>query len=103
MKFIENIYLLPKDIFSLKGIFKNTEILIINVSPKRIEIDGDHTNPLIWPLTESLKDYEISILNTQSVDLSINGTSIINISYILKFLTRLSKLFYFFDKQWKKV
>ena len=66
MKFIENIYLLPKDIFSLKGIFKNTEILIINVSPKRIEIDGDHTNPLIWPLTESLKDYEISILNTQS-------------------------------------
>ena len=102
MKFIENIYLLPKDIFSLKGIFKNTEILIINVSPKRIEIDGDHTNPLIWPLTESLKDYEISILNTQSVDLSINGTSIINISYILKFLTRLSKLFYFFDKQWKR-
>ena len=70
MSFLKNISLLLR-IYFLKGIFKKSEVLIINVSPKRVEIDGDYTNPSLWNLTQSLKNYEISILNTQSVDLRI--------------------------------
>ena len=101
VSFLKNISFLPKDLFSLKGIFKKSEVLIINVSPKRVEIDGDHTNPSLWNLTQSLKNYEISILNTQSVDLRIKGINKINISYLLKIFTRLSKIFYLIDTQWK--
>ena len=101
VSFLKNISLLPKDLFSLKGIFKKSEVLIINVSPKRVEIDGDHTNPSLWNLTQSLKNYEISILNTQSVDLRIKGINKIDISYLLKIFTRLSKIFYLIDRQWK--
>ena len=101
VSFLKNISLLPKDLFSLKGIFKKSEVLIINVSPKRVEIDGDYTNPSLWNLTQSLKNYEISILNTQSVDLRIKGINKIDISYLLKIFTRLSKIFYLIDRQWK--
>ena len=101
VSFLKNISFLPKDLFSLKCIFKKSEVLIINVSPKRVEIDGDHTNPSLWNLTQSLKNYEISILNTQSVDLRIKGINKINISYLLKIFTRLSKIFYLIDTQWK--
>ncbi len=101
VSFLKNISLLPKDLFSLKGIFKMSEVLIINVSPKRVEIDGDYTNPSLWNLTQSLKNYEISILNTQSVDLRIKGINKIDISYLLKIFTRLSKIFYLIDRQWK--
>ena len=101
VSFLNNISFLPKDLFSLKGIFKKSEVLIINVSPKRVEIDGDLTNPSLWNLTQSLKNYEISILNTQSVDLRIKGINKIDISYLLKIFTRLSKIFYLIDSQWK--
>ncbi len=101
LSFLKNISLLPKDLFSLKGIFKKSDVLIINVSPKRVEIDGDYTNPSLWNLTQSLKNYEISILNTQSVDLRIKGINKIDISYLLKIFTRLSKIFYLIDRQWK--
>ena len=99
--FLKNVFLFPKDLFSLKGIFKKSEILIINVSPKRVEIDGDYTNSSLWNLTQSLKNYEISVLNTQSVDLRIKGINKIDISYLLKIFTRLSKIFYLVDRQWK--
>jgi hypothetical protein len=99
--FSKNIFHIPKDLFSLKKIFKKTDILIINVSPKKIEIDGDLTNPLLWNMTQPLKNHEITILNTQSVDLKIKGTSIIDIAYILKIFTRLSKIFYPVDRKWK--
>ncbi len=99
--YLENIFFLPKDLFSLIGMFYQSEVLIINVSPKRVEIDGDFTNTSLWSLTDSLKKYKISVLNTQSVELSIKGITIINISYLLKILTRLSKIFYIFDRKWK--
>ena len=60
-----------------------------------------YTNIPLWNLTQSLKNYEISVLNTQSVDLRIKGITKIDISYLLKILTRLSKIFYFVDRQWK--
>ncbi len=98
---LKNISLLPKDLISLKGIFKKSEVLIINLSPKRVEIDGDFTNIPLWNLTRSLKNYEISILNTQSVDLRIKGITKIDISYLLKIFTRLSKIYYLVDWKWK--
>lgn len=101
ISFFKNLSLLPKDLFSLKGIFKKSEVLIINAVPKRVEIDGDYTNTPLWNLTQSLKNYEISILNTQSVDLRIKGTNVIDISYLLKIFTRLSKIVYSIDRQWK--
>ena len=99
--FLKNILLLPKDLISLRGVFKKSEVLIINTSPKRVEIDEDYTNIPLWNLTQSLKNYEISVLNTQSVDLRIKGITKIDISYLLKIFTRLSKIFYFVDRQWK--
>ena len=99
--FLKNISYLPKDLISLKWIFKKSEVLIINVSPKRVEIDGEFTNPSLWSLTQSLQNYEISILNTQSVDLRIKGVNKIDISYLLKTFTRLSKIIYFIDRKWR--